>query len=532
MSTRRRAPTERAASRRPPIRLLILAVNALILLAPLVFVLMLRIYQTHLLHQTEAALIAESVWVGEVYGEALAAANGKTDDASPRPPGEGDAFWPVSPQFEPGQRILPRLQGPARFLPAEARDTAWFRAGTQVKPLLDRAKRVTLSGVRVLDPRGVVVASSGGELGAVLDDLPEVQGAMRGQYTVVGRERISDEPAPPLDGIRRRGQVRLFTALPVFRDGALVAVVRASRTGVDVIEALWLYRGEMSLALLACIGLTMSVAWALSRAISRPVRDLMDAARAITRGEARRPFRARGFVPAELFALSESLDALTAQLTERADYVAAFAAQAGHELKTPLTSIRGAVELLSDAGDEMPTAERARFLRNLTADTDRMERLVLRLLTLARLENPTAPPPEEDIPIRAWFEAVATRHGEGVRLHLASDLPPRLRIAPEHLEGAVLNLVDNALRHGAGAPIDLGVAPRLDAPGLVVEVRDRGPGLSEQARVRLFERFFTTERGRGGTGLGLAIAAAAARARGGRIEVESQAGDTRFTVTL
>jgi signal transduction histidine kinase len=377
----------------------------------------------------------------------------------------------VSPQFEPGQRILPRLQGPARFLPAEARDTAWFRAGTQVKPLLDRAKRVTLSGVRVLDPRGVVVASSGGELGAVLDDLPEVQGAMRGQYTVVGRERISDEPAPPLDGIRRRGRVRLFTALPVFRDGALVAVVRASRTGVDVIEALWLYRGEMSLALLACIGLTMSVAWALSRAISRPVRDLMDAARAITRGEARRPFRARGFVPAELFALSESLDALTAQLTERADYVAAFAAQAGHELKTPLTSIRGAVELLSDAGDEMPTAERARFLRNLTADTDRMERLVLRLLTLARLENPTAPPPEEDIPIRAWFEAVAARHGEGVRLHLASDLPPRLRIAPEHLEGAVLNLVDNALRHGAGAPIDLGggAAPRRGG------ARRRGP---------------------------------------------------------
>lgn len=526
------APTRTRAPRRPPIRLLIFAVNALILLAPLVFVLMLRIYQTHLLHQTEGALIAESVWIGEVYGDALAAAQGRPTDASARPPGEADAFWPVSPQFEPGQAILPRLQAPARFVPPAAQDTAWFRAGARVKPLLDRAKRVTLSGVRVLDPHGVVVASSGGELGAMLDDLPEVRGALRGQYTVVGRERISDEPAPPLDGIRRRGQVRLFTALPVFRDGALVAVVRASRTGVDVVEALWLHRGEMSLALLACVGLTMSVAWALSRAISRPVRDLMDAARAITRGEARRPFRARGFVPAELFALSESLDAVTAQLTTRADYVAAFAAQAGHELKTPLTSIRGAVELLTDAGDEMPPSERARFLRNLTADTERMERLVLRLLTLARLENPTAAPPEEDIEVGPFFEALTARHGGAITLHLAPGVPARLRIAPEHLEGALLNLVENALRHGAGHTVEVEVKPRPDRPGLVVTVRDRGPGLTEQARARLFERFFTTERGRGGTGLGLAIAAAAARARGGQIEVESRPGDTRFTVTL
>jgi signal transduction histidine kinase len=262
------------------------------------------------------------------------------------------------------------------------------------------------------------------------------------------------------------------------------------------------------------------------------VRDLMLAARAITRGETRRPFRATGFVPAELFTLSESLDALTALLTERADYVAAFAAQAGHELKTPLTSIRGAVELLSDAGDEMPPAERARFLRNLAADTDRMERLVFRLLTLARLENPTTPPPEEDLEVAPWFAALAARHGEALRLTVAADTPVRVSMAPEHLESAVVNLVENALRHGAGAPVEVDVGPRADSPGLCVRVRDRGPGLTAEARLRLFERFFTTERGRGGTGLGLAIVAAVARARGGRVEVESVPGDTRFTVTL
>ncbi len=379
-------------NRRPPIRLLILAVNALILLAPIIALLLLRIYQTHLLHQTEAALIAESVWIGEVYRDAWAAENGRTTDStSARPPGTTESFYPIAPQFDPAQTILPRAAPPLRFV--QVTDAPEFRAGQRLSGPLDRAKRVTLTGVRVLDPRGVVVASSGAELGAMLDDLPEVQGALAGRYTVVGRERISDEPTPPLDGIRRRGQVRLFTGMPVFADGRVIAVVRLSRTGVDVVEALWLYSAELALALLLCVGLTLSVAYALSRAISRPVEALMEDAAAITRGEPRRTFRARGFVPAELFALSESLDALTRQLTERAEYVAAFAAQAGHELKTPLTSIRGAVELLAESDADMTPEERARFLRNISTDTRRMERLVFRLLELARIENAVTPRP-------------------------------------------------------------------------------------------------------------------------------------------
>lgn len=516
-----------AAERRPAIRHLILAVNALILLAPVVAMLLLRIYQTHLLHQTEAAMIAESVWVGEAYRDALVAEGVLSPDASPRPPAAFDAFYPVAPRFDPAQEVLPRLPS-TPFPVAETQTGPAFHAGERIKSLLDRVKRVTLTGVRVVDTRGVVVASSGEEIGAVLNALPEVRGALEGRYTIVGRERISDEPAPPLDGIRRRGQVRLFTGLPIWSGGEVIGAVRMSRTGVDVVEALWLYRAELALALLLCVGVTVAVAYALSRAISKPVRDLMEAAAAITRGEPRRPFKARGFVPAELAALSESLDALTRQLTERAEYVAAFAAQAGHELKTPLTSIRGAVELL---GEDMSADERARFMRNIAADTERMERLVFRLLELARLENPTAAPAAERIDLRAWFGALAARHAPRLLLDVAPDTPATLEIAPEHLEGAVVNLVDNALRHGGAEPVSVTVAPRTGG-GVTVSVRDRGPGISEKNRARLFERFFTTERGRGGTGLGLAIVAAVARARGGTVGVETRPGETTFRVTL
>ncbi len=515
---------------------MVMAVHGLILLAPIVTLLFLRIYQTHLLHQTEAALIAESVWVGEVYRDALAAELGPGAAASPRPPGSLGDFYPQSPQWDETQPILPRLNTPERYTPAADRVGPNFRAGARLGSLLDRAKRVTLSGVRVIDTRGVVVATSGGELGAYLDDLPEVRGALAGRYTVIGRERVSDEPTPPLDGIRRRGRMRLFTAMPVFADGHVIAVVRLSRTGIDVIEALFVHRTELLEALLLCLAVTTAVTLALSRAIGRPVRDLMEAAAAIDRDEPRRPFRARGFVPRELFALSESLDALTRKLTERAEYVAAFAAQAGHELKTPLTAIRGAVELLADGGDDMPAEVRARFLQNVRTDTDRMERLVFRLLALARLESALSLPEPEAVDLSAWLGALRDRHAPRIRLALAPDLPTRLSIPLEHLEDAVMNLVDNALRHGGEAPVTLSAGPRRGAQGEVLgvtlSVTDHGPGISEAQQRRLFERFYTTERARGGTGLGLAIVAAIAKTRGGTVSVESRPGETTFTVGL
>ena len=93
------------------------------------------------------------------------------------------------------------------------------------------------------------------------------------------------------------------------------------------------------------------------------------------------------------------------------------------------------------------------------------------------------------------------------------------------------NLLDNAVRHGAGQPVDL-VAWATDDDKLAIEVRDRGPGIPDQVRERLFERFFTTERDRGGTGLGLAIVHAIAVTRGGDVEVDTGPDGTTFTLIV
>ena len=123
---------------------------------------------------------------------------------------------------------------------------------------------------------GCVVASTGTQLGDCLDHLPEVNGALAGQYTAVGRPRMSDEPPPPLHSISRRGQVRLFTATPLFEDGQVVGVVRMSRTAIDPLEALWQHRQTLLYALVGSLLLVGAVSLFFARRITRPVRAITE----------------------------------------------------------------------------------------------------------------------------------------------------------------------------------------------------------------------------------------------------------------
>ena len=116
----------------------------------------------------------------------------------------------------------------------------------------------------------------------------------------------------------------------------------------------------------------------------------------------------------------------------------------------------------------------------------------------------------------------ARRSATAARSSSSSTAPPRtLAIAEPHLHGVSRNLVDNALRHGAGQPVRC--APAREAGRLRIDVIDQGPGISEANRKRLFERFFTTERDQGGTGLGPRHRQGHRRARGGRVAVQSSA---------
>jgi len=531
-----------SARRGPSIRVLLMGAHAFAWLLPLLALSLLRVYDVYLLRQTEHQLIAESVVVGELYREALLRALGREQNGHQPPEADaveavrsqetssgndGDRYRPIEAQIDFDHPVLSRDQGE---LPRKAASHGPAdRAGASVEPLLRRAQTFNLSALRVLDQHGCVVATTGREAGTCMSSLPEVKRALAGAYAAVLRERVSDEPAPRLGDIRRRGKVRVFTALPIWSGGKVVGVVRASRTGLDALSSLWANRRGLVWLTLLALALVVAVSVLSSSAIARPLRNLTLAARRVAAGESPEKLALARTVPREIAVLHDVLFQMASKLSQRASYVQEFASQVSHELKTPITAIRGAAELLAHGLDDMSRADQQRFAMNVLDDAQRMEQLVGKLLTLARAENQGSDDAAPTIDVAAHVLALVARYEERVQLELAA---PALSLAidPDRLASIVSNLVDNALRHGAGKPVRVRLSK--EEPRLRLDVIDQGAGVSEANRKRLFERFFTTERDRGGTGLGLAIVRGIAEARGGRVSARFDDQGSTFSVWL
>jgi signal transduction histidine kinase len=513
---------------RPTLRQLLVGVSVFALVLPVAAVAFLRLFDVYLLRQTERHLIAESVLIGEAYRERLLAERGAPPEAAPvfRPAGKaGEPYLPIEPVLEADYELLPPAPEPRRFSIDPAAPEA--RAGRALLPLLARAQVFNLTGARVLGVDGCIVATTRSDVGACLDELAEVRTALAGRYAAVARRRVSDEPTPRITSIRRRGGVRVFVANPIFADGRVIGAVWMSRTAVSPLEMLWANRDRIGAAFLICAVLAPAASLLFARSIAKPVREIERAADALAHGRARAPFDPGPFAPREVVQLSAALDRMARQLTDRARYIAEFATNASHELKTPLAGILGAVELLRTDFDAMPPEQRERFLANVAGDAERMERLVRRLLELARIQN--APEESRTIELAPFVAKVVAPYAPKVEVDLAQ-APAAIAMNPDHLETALRNLLDNAVRHGAGRPVSLSVARAGERVRFAV--RDRGAGVSAANLPRVFERFFTTERERGGTGLGLAIVRAVAELRGGTVDLASGPEGTTATLVV
>jgi signal transduction histidine kinase len=217
----------------------------------------------------------------------------------------------------------------------------------------------------------------------------------------------------------------------------------------------------------------------------------------------------------EIFRLGETLNEMLGRLEAGLARERRFVADASHELRTPLALLRTELEL-AQRHRRSPQELRA-ALDSAGEEVDRLGRLAEDLLVLARADEGRLPLRREEIRVRDLLETVAGRFGHGIELDVRdgeSVYGDRLR-----LEQALGNLVDNALRHGAGTV-------RLEAERrngmLFLRVSDEGPGFAPELLPTAFERFTRGDeaRERGGTGLGLAIVDAVARAHGGRARAE------------
>jgi signal transduction histidine kinase len=201
-----------------------------------------------------------------------------------------------------------------------------------------------------------------------------------------------------------------------------------------------------------------------------------------------------------------------------------FIANAAHELRTPVTTIQGAVELLREGAEDDPD-ERKRFLAHIERETGRLGRLAHGLLVLARAEAGVEAPKLAPVGVCALLETVATRIETHPGVEVRVDCPRELDALadPDLAEQIVLNLAENAARATEQGAIMLNARGRDGE--IAIEVRDTGTGIDSRELDRVFERFYRP-RGRGsdGVGLGLAIVRQATEALGGRVTLESEPG--------
>ncbi len=279
----------------------------------------------------------------------------------------------------------------------------------------------------------------------------------------------------------------------------------------------------------------------LSQSVAAPLRNIARAARSVARGSYRQRVPATG--PTEVRELAATFNRMTGEVQRSQQTLRDFLANISHELKTPLTSIRGFSEAIQDGTIVDPEGIQ-RSARVISTESSRVLRLVEELLDLSRIESGQVSMQQEEIELRELFEHVreifALRADEGsVNLEIAAADGVHIRGDFDRLEQVLNNLLDNALRHTpAGGTVRL--ASHALQPGVVqVTVSDTGRGIPPEDVLHLFERFYRAKDNTGGDGrskgygLGLAISREIVRAHGGEIWATSEAGrGTMFVFTL
>jgi two-component system sensor histidine kinase MprB len=317
--------------------------------------------------------------------------------------------------------------------------------------------------------------------------------------------------------------LRVLTA-PLGAIGA-VQVARSLQDADRVLDRL-----RVVLILLVVVGtaLAAGVSRVFSRRVVAPVTELTEAAEHIeATGDLGR--RIEGGGHDEVGRMAARFNAMLARLQTSQAQQRQLVADASHELRTPVTSLRTNVEVLRDSPKgSMSEDERRALLDDVVEQAEELGNLVGDVISLAR--DGEAPPATEDVRLDELVaEAVvrARRHAPSVYFTLRSE-PSVVTGAPDRIGRAVNNLLDNAAQHADRVEVTV-------AGDGVVAVRDHGPGVPAEDMPLIFDRFYrgATARARPGSGLGLAIVRQVAEAHGGSVRVESpENGGARFVLTL
>ena len=506
---------------RPTVGLVIFTALAAAATLPLVGLFFFRLYDNQLIHQTQAELIAQSRVLAAVYAREVETRLGGGIALGAEIPPEArpdrdDQLTPIRPALDlaAGGDLLRRRPN---ALPANAPvSPAYVEIGARLMPIILETQKVTLAGFRILDSRGVVIAGRD-EVGQSLAHIEEVATALRGQYRAVLRIRKPDKPPPPIYAISRGVGVHVFSAMPVIVNNRVAGVIYTSRTPSNIFDHLYQERGKFILAALAVVFATIIIGLVFSRTITRPMHELVSRVDRIARGD-RDAFQPLAHYGTREFAqLSKSFLGMAEQVSRRSDYIATFSSHLTHELKSPLTSIKGAAELLLESlQGHMATLtrmEQKNFVSNILGDAERLETMTQRLRELARAEGA---PQNESSELGSVVSGLKSRFP--TRAIAASGCLDRsIGMSAEKALIVLTHLTDNAIRHNAK---NIRLEAANDDDAIRMTLTNDGDPISEANRDRIFDAFFTTRRDTGGTGMGLAIVRAIMASHGGTIRLK------------
>jgi signal transduction histidine kinase len=346
---------------------------------------------------------------------------------------------------------------------------------------------------------------------------PEVQEALAGD--IATGERFSDT----------LGENLMLVAVPVASGGEVLGAVRITFPTDELdadIRRYWLLLAGVTLVGIAAVG---AIGFVLARTITNPLQRLRQSASALGRGELSTRV-GEGPGPREVQDLSASFDAMAGRLERLVASQREFAADASHQLRTPLAALRLRLENLRDGGGDPK-----RDVDAALVEVERLSGIIDGLLVLARAES--TEPPLDEIAVGdvvadrvAAPEALADR--QGVTLAARAGEVSAMAV-PGAVDQMLDNLIDNAVKASPrGSTVTVEAA---GADGVVeVHVVDEGPGMSEEERRHAFDRFWRSgATGRGGSGLGLAIVDRLATASGGTAELRpAEGGGTEAVITL
>jgi two-component system, OmpR family, sensor kinase len=363
------------------------------------------------------------------------------------------------------------------------------------------------------------------------------------QFYVITDSNTDPRVSPNIDLARRALAARDRTVSARTNDQGQAARALTYRGRADWIAtyerpfdeaaaAVELVRSRLLWASAVALSVALLAGYFLSRAITRRVRAVERAARDLAAGRETRPLPIAS--DDELGSLARAFNEMQEKLEQVDRARREFIANASHELRTPIFSLGGFVELLQD--EEIDEETRRDFLETMRDQVERLQKLAVDLLDLSRLDAGSVAFKREEVDLTALagevageFRPAVAQRAADLELELPGD-PVEAVCDRERVAQIMRILLDNALRHTPeGTHVTVSAARNNGHAEFVVS--DTGPGVGDASTAQLFERFYTGDKA-SGSGLGLAIARELAERMDGRIALESRPGETTFALEL